>query len=260
MRWRLPERSAYIASAAPFLVYFPNLLISDAGLFFIQVEPSESEKWVYALCLKEVVSSAAFIAFQPNWFVCLLCFLNIVSILCLRLEWQPSRARAFVRWPMDTPDSGNRPISWEASKSSSRPSPTPSYRGRTRETKVRHRTLFISEVTRSVVFVFLHGRHIDLVFRSERQGGWERRCWCDPFLREILHSDAQYKMAGISWSSRAVTTICKLALTVNNVTCCFTFQTPGWRDNYRPRTMKPDIHVQNYWFDQTRKKMASHTW
>ena len=51
-----------------------------------------------------------------------------------------------------------------------------------------------------------------------------------------------------SSDTQGITAIYKLALTVNNFTCCFKLRV--WRENYRPRTMKPDIEVQNYWFDQ----------
>ena len=45
-------------------------------------------------------------------------------------------------------------------------------------------------------------------------------------------------------------TICKLALPLTMLPVVSRFKLRVWRDNYRPRTMKPDIQVQNYWFDQ----------
>ena len=63
----------------------------------------------------------------------------------------------------------------------------------------------------------------------------------------------------VGWG-RFCTTICKLALTVNNFTCCFTFQTPGLArqlptENNEARRSGAKLLVR-----PIRKKMAIHTW
>ena len=52
------------------------------------------------------------------------------------------------------------------------------------------------------------------------------------------------------------------ALTINFFTCFFfsRFKLRVWRDKYRSRPIKRDIHVQRYWLRPIRKKIASHTW
>ena len=53
-----------------------------------------------------------------------------------------------------------------------------------------------------------------------------------------------------SWKRILNSTICKLELTVNFSTCCFTFPTPSLE---RRLPITPDIQVRNYWLRPVRK-------
>ena len=56
-----------------------------------------------------------------------------------------------------------------------------------------------------------------------------------------------------------VTTICKLALTVNNFTCCFTFQTQGLARQLPTKNNEARHSGAKLLVRPIRKKMASHT-